>query len=452
MKRNFIIVLFVIFWFNALTAHTQELQFSPPEKLPEQINSQSEESMPLFSPDGQQLYFVRSFHAENKGGEKSGQDIWMAQQQPDGKWGPASNHFVYNSFNNNAVAGITPDGDALYLLNAFQFSAESIINIEYTRKKGNAWTIPQKLILKGVRPKGRFCGFYMHPSEKILLISMIGPRSGDKEDLYVCLTDQFGRWNNLIHLGKQINTSGVDFSPFLSQDGKTLFFASNGFVDSKSVDIYASQRLDKSWQHWSTPVRLGGDINSDHFDAYFSMGPDNRACFVSNREGNYTDIYTTTLISNLAPEDIIAEQGREEREKNNLTDQAASASSGQDDINAVPGTEMVFSGKGSAFIYFDLASAKLKQPMQSLLEYIYTNLSQQDNYLLQLKGFADDLGSEAFNKVLSQERADAVKEFLVKMGLPSEKIVAIGEGEVAVENQDEALRSQQRKVELVVLN
>ncbi|WP_442794403.1 hypothetical protein [Pelobium manganitolerans] len=81
-------------------------------------------------------------------------------------------------------------------------------------------------------------------------------------DLYFAKVKEDGSYSLLQNLGKAVNSANDEYSPFLSKDGKTLFFASNGFSSHGYDDLYFTQRLDDTWKNWSEPINLGPKINS----------------------------------------------------------------------------------------------------------------------------------------------------------------------------------------------
>lgn len=438
IRRALLILGALLGW----SAGYSQFNFSDPEKLPPEINSPAEESFPLLTEDGKGLFFVRSFYDQNTGGKEAGQDIWFSARREDNSWTIPANDFpLFNNSDNNAVIGINTFTNAIYMMNAYHEAEEKHVRLEVAMKSGESWSPPRTLIIKGIEPKGRFTGFYMHPDEDILMISMAGKDSQGMEDLYACIRDSWGRWSRPLNLGPAINTAGYEISPFLTADKKGLFFSSNGRPDSQSADIYFSERLDNSWQNWSEPVRLPEGVNSEHFDAYFSLYQD-EAFFVSARDSSFTDIYTARLL----PEALLADNEPDGNEP--ALNEALEPASGE---WAQSGE--LFTSKGSAYIYFDFASFTLDEAMKSMLAYIAGNLSAK-KYELELIGYADDLGSANYNRQLSQNRADAVKAFLVSQGLDPDKIYTLGKGEIPLPETHlgEEQRKRNRRVELVVID
>jgi len=272
-------------------------EFSASQKLSGPINSEAEEGLPYVTPDGQMLYFVRTFHASNVGGIGAGQDIWYSVQK-NGKWTEPVNVIPnINDISNNAIAGVSVDGQKVFLKGTYINKAELDKGVSYSKTTGNGdWARPVPIKVPKLYIKGNYYGVYMNPSEDILIISMLGKKSMGEEDLYVCLKDGEGKWQAPIHLGNAINSNGYEIGPYLSKDGKTLYFASNGHGGYGGVDIFSSTRLDDTWTNWSTPANLGNKINSDGFDAFFSTHKD-MVYFASNRAGDLSDIYSSKILN-----------------------------------------------------------------------------------------------------------------------------------------------------------
>ena len=268
--------------------------FKEVTKLPPGINSNFEESMPLLSPDGRTLYFTRMMDPENTGGEFSGSDVWASRWDPTiFSWGKASNKALsINTKANNTLVGMNRKGDVLYVLNTW--------GIYFTSKSGNSWSKPELINIPDFRTDG-FVGVFVSPDYDVVFISMNGKDSHGEEDLYVSLKDAKGKWSRPKNLGATINTNGFEISPFLSEDKKKLYFASNGHPGIGDADIFVSERLYESWEVWSAPQNLGDKINSKYFDAFFSTYGDSVAYFCSNREGKSADIFTSVVYRAAGP-------------------------------------------------------------------------------------------------------------------------------------------------------
>jgi hypothetical protein len=272
---------------------SQLLEFRLPDKLPGTINTLAEEGMPLLSIDGKKLFFSRALSEDNYGGEYAGQDIWVSEYGSAG-WKKATNTLgSINNKNNNVVVGMSADGKTLYFVDASPF--QKMNGIYFTRQMNNMWTRPELIAIPGLDNQD-FIGFYVSPDFDVIFLSMTTTDSKGKEDLYYSVKDNAGYWSKPKTVGATINTSGYEISPFLSADKKRLYFSSNGHGGSGDADIFYSERLYDSWETWTVPVNLGSTVNSEKFDAYFSIYGDSVAYFASNRNSEYADIYKTRIL------------------------------------------------------------------------------------------------------------------------------------------------------------
>jgi hypothetical protein len=281
-------------WLRGASLFGQLLEFKEPTKLPGTINSAAEEGMPLLSPDGSKLFFSRTLSDDNYGGQYAGQDIWFSEYNSTG-WKKASNVLgSINNKNNNVLVGISQDGKTLYFVDASPF--QKMNGIYATRQLNNTiWSQPELISIPGLDNRD-FIGFYVSPQADVIFLSMKTNDSKGNEDLYYSVKESTGFWTKPKTLGATVNTTGFEIAPFLSADKKRLYFASNGHGGSGDADIFYSERLYDSWETWTLPVNLGSTVNSEKFDAYFSIYGDSVAYFASNRDGHYADIYRTRIL------------------------------------------------------------------------------------------------------------------------------------------------------------
>ena len=459
-----LIILIVLFASGKVAA--QEYYFSEPQPLDAEVNSDAEESLPLYSPSDSTLYFVRTLYRRNTGGMLAGQDIWYSKQLSADAWSPPSNDLhALNNQGNNAVVGISKAGKTLYLLNSYQSSNSKEAGLAFAFNRNLNWTDPSDISVPKLETKqGNYYGFYVNPAETILLISMLAENSLGQEDLYVSLKNsESGTWSPPIHLGPKVNTQGFEISPFLSDDGKTLYFASSGHPGFGDADIFVTTRLDNTWKNWTTPVNLGENINSPAFDAYFSITPDRKVYFVSNRNNTSTDIYTARRLTkeeyegaqnNLALGSDSLSLTEEERQLNAetialieetkaLLEEFNNAKSGKPGSNGQTNEALPTSQK----IYFALNSSQIDADSSSLNE-IVEALNAQPKLHAEIVGHADDLGNSDYNLKLSINRALAVKEYLIQQGISEERIITYGKGETdpAESGTTDESRSLNRRV------
>ncbi len=103
-------------------------------------------------------------------------------------------------------------------------------------------------------------------------------------------------------------------------------------------------------------------------------------------------------------------------------------------------------------ITFSSGSAVLSSASTAILDEVVAALLSNGSARLQVRGHTDDVGSAATNLRLSQERAQAVVNYLVAGGVDPDRLTALGLGEAEpiASNSTAAGRAQNRRIEFVV--
>ena len=265
-----------------------------PKALSGMVNTSAEELLPIMSPDGNRLYFVRSFYEQNIGGQNAGQDIWFTDKDELGRWKEAVNLKKLNSELNNAVIG-THGNNSLFLLNSYAGRATTRTHgIALTYKVNDKWTAPVDFPFE-IQVPGDIRSYYISPEQDVIIYATESADSYGKEDLHLYHKEN-NAWEGPIHLDHNINSPGAEISPFLTHDKKVLFFSSNGHEGVGGFDIYMTERLDESsWEKWSPATNLGELINTEGFDAYFSTYPSGQSYYTSEGRSGSLDIYSAKI-------------------------------------------------------------------------------------------------------------------------------------------------------------
>jgi outer membrane protein OmpA-like peptidoglycan-associated protein len=270
--------------------------FDIPQKV-ESLSDDAEEQTPVTFNKGEGMFFNRFYEkVDEDGGVIKAQDIWYAS---NGKksWGNP-----YRAFRDvdgreiKILIGCTRDGERLYLLNRY-FEGDSIKHrIVYKSRKGkHTWKDPIEVAIPNVDLSDQQTTLFMHSDEDVLLVSMLTKDTSavPNEDLYLVHKKEDGTWSELIDLGPNINTKGLEFSPFLTHDKTKLYFASNGHDGFGESDIFVSYREGDGWDSWSRPLNLGLPINSSAFESSFVISDTNQVYFSSDRDDSNTNLYFT---------------------------------------------------------------------------------------------------------------------------------------------------------------
>ncbi|MFT5640136.1 MAG: OOP family OmpA-OmpF porin [Cyclobacteriaceae bacterium] len=244
------------------------------DRLGGTVNSTYIEHSPLISPDGKRLYFSRRYHPDNIGGSNDSEDIWVSElDEANDTWKTAVNVGPpLNTEGPNFISSITiVNGvETLILGNKYGKKGRMYTGTSISTRNGDSFEKPVSLEIENEYNYSPKADFFLVPDGKSLVMSQERDDSYGGRDLYVSF-ERGGSWTQPMNLGIQINTSGEDFAPFLGQDGKTMYFSSNGISGYGGSDIYVTIRLDETWTKWSVPENLGSGINSAEDDQYFSI-------------------------------------------------------------------------------------------------------------------------------------------------------------------------------------
>ncbi len=395
----------------------------------------------------------------------------------------------------------TPDGKSVIMVLGNKYlkdGKKSVAGVSISSHVGSQWTKPVSLNITNDYNYNDKANYFLTNNRKALLMSVERDDSQGARDLYVIFMKDDSVWTEPLNLGKVVNTAAEESSPFLSIDDKTLFFSSNGFSGFGGSDIYVSKRLDDTWTKWSTPENMGKTINSPLEDLFFNIPANSDYAYYSRGVSeNNTDIFNVKLPILQSPEEWVTVKGELVDARNNtplgakiiyerlpdgkdlgiwqsdpktgdfeiklpvgfLYSIRAEANdfisesqtldlrkAGTDKKNIVfklKPIEVVHLEKDAMFsmnsIFFDFAKVVLKPESFPELERVVQMLNEKPGITIEIAGHTDNKGTIAYNKSLSEGRANAVKKFLTSKGINTGRVTTIGYGESKpiVSNDDE---------------
>lgn len=451
MRKN--LGLIAVFACITSFGQAQFWSISAPAQLSGTVNTlEAEESMPVFSKDSSTLYFVRTFDAQNKGGEID-QDIWYSTRNEDGSYTDCKRLKSLNNKYNNAILGISDQGNVMYLLNAYDGKKDFLKGLAMSTGTSKGWSKPEKMTIPSLDIEGDAYGFHVSADGNTIIISQNGPGSLGGEDLYVSEKTSNG-WSAPVHLGNVINSAGFEISPFLSKLKDTLFFSSDGMGGEGDADIFYSVKQG-SWTNWSNPKNLGTPINSSRFDAYFTYSG-SQVYWSSNRDNVRSDIFTASILAPLPVSisakgtDVTVYEGKDGR-INAITEGGVapftySWSNGmtEEDINGIPKGEytvtvtdkigqvasanVVINEPKPTFVtvrkrkyvmthYFGYNADKLdeqNEKLQNFLNSVEEQMKAGQTVKVQIKSSASHVPTREFksNQRLAESRAENTKKLL----------------------------------------
>jgi outer membrane protein OmpA-like peptidoglycan-associated protein len=104
-----------------------------------------------------------------------------------------------------------------------------------------------------------------------------------------------------------------------------------------------------------------------------------------------------------------------------------------------------------ANVYFPFDDARLTDESKIVLDNLAAKLVEHPEYVVEVRGFADDIGDDGYNMSLSEHRAERVAQYLRNKGFSSRRVRAVGFGRLtALHLGDEDPRSRNRTVSIVL--
>ncbi|MFM7857891.1 MAG: OmpA family protein [Flammeovirgaceae bacterium] len=484
------------------------------------INSPYDEQNPVISLEGKELYFTIANHPENIGGIKDPGDIWVSVFA-NGHWqAPIHGGRVINNENYNAVLGFTNVGE-MYLCGHYSPGKEvTTQGIAVVQKQGSNWTIPENITIPYFLNRSDHASGFVNRRGDVFIFSAESYGTVGGEDIYVSFKKD-GRWSEPLNLGRDINTPFQEWTPYMSDDNRTLYFSSNGLRGAGSFDVFVSQRLNDDWKHWSMPMPLGREVNTESRELYFRTFRDvGYALFTSTHDSNrygVIKVLNDSVFSTKPPRDTLSIAVEKINQSNVSTaftvfgkvinsknKQGIPATitfiadssftimakpNGQ--YRVMPPTRTAYSVRVecSGFVNvierLDLKSIQFTslelnfslQPIEVgtvvnlknilfsagttlLLEESYPELNTVVDFMkrnprveIQLEGHTDNRGDAKKNLMLSQQRVEKIKNYLVANGISARRVKGKGFGDTRpiATNDTEEARKLNRRVEFLIL-
>ena len=380
--------------------------------LPYTVNTPvGEEYGPTLTIDDQTLYFV----GLNRSEPNITEDIFVSHRdKKTGEWSTALMVPGLGSpYRNEAPTSVSGDGKTMLVF----VDGRMCFSVHGPSGWSEPRPLPRHLQL------GNWQADAMITADgKALLFAANYPAEGEEKpslNIFVSERTEEG-WGIPYSIGSAINTAGMERSPFLHPDMKTLYFSSDREGTLGDLDVWVSRRLaDTCWNCWSEPENLGDSINTAGRDCWYKISADGKTAYYAQKNGRRHDIYCVELPEDKRPEPITVLTANQAVAINNLLFETAKAT------------------------ILPSSLPELKRIAQFVQTY---------GYRVRLSGHTDNVGQPEANKALSQARAEAVRQQLVDYGCDPASIQALGYGDTrpVATNDTEEGRQQNRRVEITI--
>lgn len=442
------------------------------------FNSRRAEYSPmLYGDNHDQLYFT-STRNEALGDELSGitgtkpTDIFMSEKDDKGKWSkPEPVTGGLNTPHEEGAASFSTDEREMYLTQCVSDpSYPRYAQIVKSNRSDAAWSKATE-----VKLTNDTLSSYAHPAispdgQWLYFVSDMPGGKGGLDIWRVQITP--GGYGGVENLGAPINTEGDEMFPTFRPNGD-LYFSSNGHPGLGGLDVFiAKVGKDGRWRlaHPGYPLNSPGDDFGLTFE-----GAHNRGFFSSNRNDarGWDHIYSfenPEIVQTVkgwvyemdgyelpaAQVYVVGDDGTNERLSvrsdgsftkvldEGVTYLFLAACQGylnhQEEVRALVNpkesrdTTLQFALANISVptlidnIFYDFDKATLRDTSKVALDRLVTMLNENPNITIELSAHADYKGASAYNKRLSQRRAESVVNYLIAHGIAADRLTPMGYG------------------------
>jgi peptidoglycan-associated lipoprotein len=402
-------------------------------------------------------------------GMKNG-DVYVVSLNEKGEWSrPAPVEGELNTELDEGIVSFSPDGSTMYLTKARrELNANTGVEIYTSQRSDAKWSAPVKYEITSDTISS-----YGHPAVSpdgvwLYFTSDMPGGSGGKDIWRVNLKERAGSLENL---GEWINTGGDEMFPYVLSDS-VLYFSSNGHPGYGGLDIFCA-RLQPSGG-WSV-TNMGTPINSSADDFGITFGKGESGYFSSNRQDarGYDHLYSFELpelkitisgwvldkdeepVANAVIR-IVGNDGSNQKQvaradgsfsfpldrgvdyvmlagakgylnaKQEFTSDVA-------EEDAEYGVDFILSSITKPVvvdnIFYDFDKATLRPESKTALDELAQVLRDNPNVTIEMASHTDRHGSDEYNLNLSSRRARSVIDYLISVGIKPDRLQSQGYGE-----------------------
>lgn len=464
-----------------LVKHPVDVKIS---NLGPQINSKYPDYHPSISADEKTIIYI-SRRDNSTGGFIDPQDnhyyedIYLSTKV-NGEWTtPVGMENGINTASHDGSVGLSADGQELFI---YRWSKETHGDLFVSDLVGSEWTSPRNLG-NNINSKAWESDVSVTPDKKVIFFTSDRKGEGGR-DIYMARRLPNGEYAKPINLGPKINTKWDEDAPFIHPDGKTLYFSSRGHKSMGGYDIFSCTIDLQKGVILTDPVNVGYPINTADDDVFFVWSPDNkRAYFASEREGGYGEKDIYMLERKDVEAALVVLKGRITScdgkdplgAKIEVIDLSTQEQVGVYTSNSSSGNYIVILPAGKNYgvrvespgylfqsknidipvldhykeiddsiclerlkvgtkivlrnVFFDVDKATLRHESETELTRLVEILMNNKDIKIQISGHTDSDGNEDHNLKLSEARAHAVVNYLIKKGIEAFRLTFKGFGE-----------------------
>jgi outer membrane protein OmpA-like peptidoglycan-associated protein/tetratricopeptide (TPR) repeat protein len=428
-------------------------------QLTPDINTPLNEGAPSLSADGRSLIFTvcgyagGSDYGDNREGYGSC-DLFFAVKQGN-TWSKAFN--LGQGINTNgweSQPSLASDGKTLYFVRG-QHGKSATINI-YTSTLDSRGNWSKAAPIKGkVNTKFRESSVFIHPDNQTLYFTSDGHPGMGGDDIFYSRKLPDGTWGEPTNLGYPINTIGNENSLLVSASGDLAYYASNKEGGKGGLDIYSFQLPSEAKPRalsYAKGVVKDAETLKPLFTLLKLIDVDSKQVVVQAASDGKSGEFLVTLPAGKEYALNIKKDGYLFYSENFKLTGSESVLEPYA-IEALLKPIKVGSTVTLKNVFFATASFELESKSEVELDKLVDFLTENANLVIEISGHTDDVGDDESNRLLSDNRAKAVKEYLIAKGISAARLEHKGYGEtMPVEGNDTVEgRALNRRTEFKIL-
>ena len=413
------------------------------DHLSKKLNSKFHESTPVFTKDGKTVYFTRNNFLNGKKGKDANKTMLLKIYKAtlgDGTWTNIT-ELPFNSDNYSvAHPALSPDEKILYFASDMSgtFGQSDIFKV--TINEDGSFGTPQNLG-NNINTEGRET-FPFITSENELYFASDGHPGLGGLDVFVSKPKQDGSFKNVLNAGEPLNSSKDDFSLLIDPKTQLGYVTSNREGGQGDDDIYRFKeikRIEYPCEQFLTGLvtdketglpligakltlfdssyKLLKEILTDKDGKFdFDQVECDSKYYIKSEKSEYNTIETPVVTDTESGKTFVSLALEKTIKKLTIGDDLAKAF----DIKV---------------IYFDLNKFNIRADAAMDLSKILDVMEQNPNIKIDIRSHTDSRQTHAYNKKLSERRAESTMEWLVTNGIDKSRLTAKGYGETQLINK-----------------
>lgn len=451
-----------------------------PVGISDVINTDHHESNTIVSPDNNELYIYRS---------DNGGDIYVSVRKK-GEWTKPKEFKLVNTEAKESSVFLSSDGEHLFYASSKEGGLGGI-DLYHATKQGKKWTAPVNLG-GAINTEYDQDGPSFDVNTNTLYFSSNGHNSMGGFDVYFSeYDDETGEWSKPENLGYPVNSPEDDLHFVISSDGKEAYYATTRKDSHGEHDLYLVTPPHEIHTEDSIPAvdtlasRDPVDDEPTIDSAIVSGDPEEVVgdqsyyieILVKNEEGEevlalakLTDLSNNSLYDSKEFTGVYKSEFRNEEDKSFVLTVESEGYLYQTVRLEVPamGKEEFTLSKTIVLkkptlkkvnvlrnVYFEFDNYTINHKSIQELKLLHKYMEDTPNAVIELAGHTCFIGPPSYNDELSHKRALAVKNYLIKKGISSSRVVAKGYGEskpLATNDDEEEGRELNRRTEFIILS